>query len=131
MENTTLDKLQQFIGDTEKSVIALDFDGVIHNHDKGFHDGTIYGDPIEGTKEALENLSSNYKLVIYSCKCNPHRPLIDGKGGIELMWEWLEKWDLKNYISDIVVSKPPAICYIDDKGIRFESWGQILNEFKI
>ena len=46
------------------------------------------------------------------------------------MWEWLEKWNLKNYISDIVVSKPPAICYIDDKGIRFESWGQILSEFK-
>jgi hypothetical protein len=127
--NTTLDKFQQFIDKTEKNVIALDFDGVIHNHDKGFHDGTIYGNPIEGTKEALEILSRDYQLIIYSCKCNPNRPLINGKGGIELMWEWLEKWDLKNYISDIVVSKPNAICYIDDKGIRFESWEQILNKF--
>ena len=98
MDSTILDKFQQFIDKTEKNVIALDFDGVIHNHDKGFHDGTIYGNPIEGTKEALEILSHDYQLIIYSCKCNPNRPLIDGKNGIELIWEWLDKWGFKDYI---------------------------------
>ena len=52
---------------TSEKTIALDFDGVIHNDTKGFHDGTIYGNPIKGTKDALIELSKSFKLVIYSC----------------------------------------------------------------
>ena len=36
----------------ELNNIAIDFDGVIHTFDKGFHDGTCYGKPIKGTEEA-------------------------------------------------------------------------------
>ena len=32
--------------------IAIDFDGVIHTFDKGWNDGTCYGDPIPGSIEA-------------------------------------------------------------------------------
>jgi hypothetical protein len=37
-------KLNEFIEiiHNSKNVIALDFDGVIHNDSKGFFDGTIY-----------------------------------------------------------------------------------------
>ena len=52
-----------------EKTIALDFDGVIHDDIKGFHDGTIYGIPIEGTRDALIKLSKSFKLIIYSCKC--------------------------------------------------------------
>ena len=38
--------------------LGIDFDGVIHNMDKGFHDGTCYGDPLPGALEAIRNLSS-------------------------------------------------------------------------
>jgi len=65
-------------------------------------------------------------LVIYSCKSNPMRPLVDGKNGTELIWEWLEKWNLKQYISDVVWGKPNAMAYIDDKGIGFKNWRQTL-----
>ena len=44
--------------------IAIDFDGVIHTFDKGFHDGTCYGDPIKGAEEALKKITSNEKKVI-------------------------------------------------------------------
>ena len=44
-----LDKIKE---QTSKN-ICVDFDGVIHKNSKGFHDGTIYDDPVEGTKEAL------------------------------------------------------------------------------
>ena len=37
-----------------------------------------------------------YDLVIYTCKATPTRPLVNGKTGIELVWEWLEKHDVKN-----------------------------------
>jgi len=48
--------------------LAIDFDGVIHNFDKGYHDGTCYGDPIPGSLEALKNLSSKYKIIIFTAK---------------------------------------------------------------
>ncbi len=112
----------------EEKVISIDFDGVIHNMDKGFHDGTIYGDIIPGTKEALEKLSKEYELIIYTCKANPKRPLINNKTGIQLIWDWLEKNNIKQYIKDITYYKPNAICYIDDKTFRFNSWNETLIE---
>ena len=38
--------------------LAIDFDGVIHNFDKGWHDGTCYGEPIMGSIEAIKELSN-------------------------------------------------------------------------
>ena len=124
-----MDKLEfiKHVNASEKT-IALDFDGVIHNDTKGFHDGTIYGTPIEGTKDALVKISKSFKLVIYSCKSNAKRPLINGMTGTELIWEWLEQWGMKQFISDVVVNKPNALVYIDDKGLKFESWNQIMRQ---
>lgn len=108
------------------SVIALDFDKVIHKSSKGFHDGTIYDDPVEGTREALKLLSEKYTLVIFTCKAAPDRPLINGKTGVELIWEWLEKHKLDKYISKVTNEKVRALFYIDDKGITFITWKKIL-----
>ena len=114
----------------DKNVIAVDFDGVIHKSSKGFYDGTIYDEPVEGTKKGLEYLSKSYKLVVYTCKANPDRPLINGKTGTELIWEWMEKYDLSKYVSDVVYGKPNAKYYIDDKAICFIDWNQILKVVK-
>ena len=127
-----MDKLEfiKHVNASEKT-IALDFDGVIHNDTKGFHDGTIYGTPIEGTKDALVKLSKSFKLVIYSCKSNPKRPLINGMTGTELIWEWLEKYDLREYISEITFEKPNVKYYIDDKAIECtNNWSEILERLK-
>ena len=115
------------VKDTEKSQLGLDFDGVIHKNSKGFHDGTIYDEPLEGAIEGVKYLNEElgYDLVIYSCKANPNRPLVNGKNGIELVWEWLDKHGIRQNIKDVTYIKPNALAYIDDKGIRFESWKQI------
>ena len=114
-----------------KDTIALDFDGVIHDDylrsagggDGGeMYDGTIYGEPVEGVSDALSELSKIYRIVIYTCKANPTRPLIEGKTGTELIKEWLIEYDLDKYISVIEFEKPHARYYIDDKGYRFENW---------
>jgi hypothetical protein len=112
----------------ESKTIAIDFDGVIHSFEFGFHDGTIYGTPIEGSIDALKSLSQKYNLVLYTAKAKPDRPLINGKTGTELVWEWLEKYNISQYITEITAEKPRAICYIDDKAIRFISWEQTLEE---
>ena len=112
----------------DKNTIAVDFDGVIHKNSKGFHDGTIYDEPFEGVKKGLEYLSKSYKLVIYTCKANPDRPLIDGKTGPKLIYDWLVKHGLDSYIYNIVYTKPNAKYYIDDKAITFTSWDKIEKE---
>ena len=121
-----INDFKQMVGGEEENTIAIDFDGVIHKNSKGFHDGTIYDEPIEDVKKGLEYLSKSYKLVIYSCKANPNRPKINGKTGVELMWEWLEKHNLKNYIDDISYEKPNAKYYIDDKAIMFLNWEMVM-----
>ena len=108
--------------------LAIDFDGVIHKSSKSFHDGTIYDDPVDGVGEALKQLSKDYTLIIYTCKANPDRPLVNGKTGIELIWEWLKKYDFDRYIEDITYTKPNAKYYIDDKAVRFTNWNQVIGE---
>jgi hypothetical protein len=107
--------------------IAIDFDGVIHKNSKGFYDGTVYDEPIEGVKDALKKLSKQYKIIIFTCKVKPDRPLIKGKTGKELIEAWLSKHDLLHYISEITCEKPRATIYIDDKGYKFNNWGSTLD----
>jgi histidinol phosphatase-like enzyme len=116
--------------DKSNKTIAIDFDGVIHNDHLGFHDGTIYGPPIAGAENALQQISSQYTIILYTCKANPNRPLVNDKKGIELIWEWLDKYNLTPYITDIMWGKPNAIIYIDDKGYRFNNWQDTLSFIK-
>ena len=110
--------------------IAIDFDGVIHTNSKGYYDGTIYDPPFPGTEDALKQLSKKYKIIIFTCKVKPDRPLINGKSGKELIEEWLSKYNLLQYIYDITCEKPRAKYYIDDKAIYFTSWGNCLSKIK-
>ena len=123
-----INEFKNMASEEDKNTIAIDFDGVIHKSSKGFYDGTIYDEPVEGVKKGLEYLSKSCKLVVYTCKANPNRPLINGKSGTELIWEWLEDYNLSQYISDIVYGKPNAKYYNDDKGIRFINWNQTIKE---
>jgi len=115
------------INEQENKNLAIDFDGVIHKNSKGFYNGTVYDDPVDGSYEALKYLSGQYKLIIFSAKARSDRPLIEGKTGIELIWEWLEKHNMKQFVSDVVSEKPRAIYYIDDKAIHFINWKNTLN----
>ena len=97
--------------------VAIDFDGVIHNNNRGWYDGTCYGEPIEGSLETLKQLSEKWNIIIFTAKARPDRPLVNGKTGIELVWDWLEKYDVAKYIDDVTWEKPRAEYYIDDKAI--------------
>jgi len=112
--------------DDEKINIGVDFDGVIHKCSKGYYDGTIYDVPIEGSKKALKILSKNYKVVIFTAKAKSDRPLINGKNGKELVWEWLKKYGMADYVHEITAEKPRAVAYIDDKAIKFTNWNQTM-----
>jgi|TARA_E500000305_G_C4021401_1_gene239042 hypothetical protein len=111
--------------------IGVDFDGVIHQCSKGFYDGTIYDPPIKGSYHALEALSEEYDIIVYSAKARFDRPLIDGKTGVELIWEWLKKHNMDKFVKDVTAEKPRAVFYIDDKAIRFNGiWYDTFEQLK-
>jgi len=110
--------------------LAIDFDGVIHKNSKGFFDGTVYDSPIPGAIDAIKELSKTYTLIIFTAKVKPDRPLINGKTGEQLIWDWLGKYNLNSYIKEVTYEKPRAIAYIDDRAIRFENWSSCLSKLK-
>lgn len=111
--------------------IGIDFDGVIHKCSKGYHDGTIYDEPVSGAKEALEALSEKYNIIMHTCKAKADRGLVNGKTGVELVWEWLRKNDMDKYVTKVTAEKPRAVAYIDDKGFRFTSWNSCIEQLKV
>jgi len=113
--------------ENEEKNIGIDFDGVIHNMDKGFYDGTCYGDPIPGALNALKTLSRSYSIIIYTAKAKSDRPLINGKTGTDLVWEWLKKHNVDKFVKEVTSEKPRAFLYIDDNGYRFTNWDSTIN----
>ena len=105
----------------ETEQIGVDFDGVIHKNSKGFFDGSVYDEPVDNIETLLKELSSKYKLVLFSAKARKDRMLINGKTGEELIHDWLVEKNLRHYFIEITSEKPRAVCYIDDKAVYFEA----------
>ena len=117
--------------EADENNLAIDFDGVLHKFDKGYYDGTCYGEPIEDSLYALNILSKKYNIIIFSSKCLPDRPLVNGLTGRELIIEWLQKHDVLKYVKEITHVKPRAKYYIDDKAIEFKNnWKYIIDNIQ-
>ena len=114
----------------EKQNLAIDFDGVVHNADKGWGDGTCYGEPLPGAIDAIKRLSEDYNIVIFTAKAKSDRPLVNGKTGAKLVYEWLQKYQIEQYVSSVTSDKPRAELYIDDNGYRFENCNDTLKFVK-
>jgi hypothetical protein len=94
--------------------IAIDFDGVLHKYSKGWRNGEIYDEPMEGAVGACKLLiERGYNLVVFTVRKNTRA---------------VEEWLRKNGFPEMKVTnqKPKAVAYIDDRGIRFQSWGQAM-----
>ena len=61
-------------------------------------------------------------MICYTAKAKSDRGLVNGKTGIQLVWEYLEKHGLDKYISKVTAEKPRAVAYIDDKAF---TWGSL------
>ena len=112
-----------------KPTICIDFDGVINNYESGYgpHYRVDYipDEPVEGTKGAIKKLRHKFKVVVQSTRCADP----DGKQAII---DWLDFYGIE--VDDVVAHKPPAVMYIDDRGIQFRGdWAATLRsveEFK-
>ncbi|MDD3150131.1 MAG: NIF family HAD-type phosphatase [Candidatus Gastranaerophilales bacterium] len=63
--------------------------------------------PKQDVDSFLSELSKDYKIFIFTT-----RNSLD-------VAEWLIKYDLRKYISNITNVKAPAFAYIDDRAIKF------------
>lgn len=115
-----------------KKHITIDFDGVIHAYSKGWHDGTIYDDPIPGARDALIELSKEFQVLIWSTR-NYDRH-INGehqKNQVDEMKQWLQRHDIP--YDEIYTSPDKPICklFVDDNAYRFQGdWEHSLPEIK-
>lgn len=96
--------------------IAFDFDGVIHTYKHWVDIDVIDGAPVEGISDLLYMLRRDgFEIKIYSCRAKEQR-------GIKAMKEWLNKYDLLDFITEITAEKPIAKVYVDDRAIRFDGY---------
>lgn len=112
--------------------IAIDFDGVIHKYSKGWDDGTAYDKPVEGSLEAILKLLREYSVFVFTTRDVYQVQDWFGqqlhKGFGTQIIEDNKFWDTPSVLG-ISNRKLPAIAYIDDRGIRFTNWTDVLNYF--
>jgi adenylylsulfate kinase len=115
-----LNKVKEISNLDKRKTISIDFDGVIHKYSKGFQGlDNAYDPPMEGAEYALKELyDEGYTLKILSS-----RPK-------EVIYPWLKKYGLSQYITEVSNHKFPATIYIDDRGMLFKNWEQCLTELQ-
>lgn len=135
--------------------LAADFDGVLHLYSRGWHDGTIYDPPVPGALDGLRTLMETHSVFIFTAR-EPEQvmPWLEGYGfdvtidercGRCLGTGGLQDQDLElfcrvcngsgllrfwNERRQLLVTnrKLPASYYLDDRAVRFTSWGQALRD---
>jgi hypothetical protein len=113
--------------------VAVDFDGVIHAYSKGWHDGTIYDEPMPGAIEGLRKLQERYAVFVFTSRratadvaawINRH-----ALGAVEAVHEasgdTREFWNNQEVIL-VTNRKLPAVAYIDDRAVPFTTWDYLL-----
>jgi len=101
-------------------IIAVDFDNVIYDHDGKWRNGELTRGPVPGAREALAGLATAGHTIIINSTRNWH------KRHRERMAAWMDERGIPYH--EIASHKPNADLYIDDKALRFETWGRVLAE---
>lgn len=73
-------------------------------------------------------IEKGFDIILFTAKVKPDRPLVNGKTGSELIWDWLSKYKIDKYVKEVTCEKPRALCYIDDKAIEFKSWDEVIDK---
>lgn len=85
--------------------VGVDFDGVLADRETG--------QPLPGAVNALYSLAARWDVVIHTQRPREAR-------------DWLERFELMHLVVEVTDFKPSVWLYIDDRGLRFESWQQTL-----
>lgn len=116
-----------------RPLVAVDFDGVIHDYREGWKDGTIYGEVVPGFFEWLTRAQKHVTVTIHTSRVRaPTEAEMSEKVRIVVDWLsaryklWLatlpEPLPIEDcvYVWAVTCSKPAAIASIDDRAVRFD-----------
>jgi hypothetical protein len=116
--------------------IAVDFDGVIHSYERGWADGSIYGDFLPGAMAGLLQLMDRDAVFVHTTR-NPGQVSrwIERTSGYAIecttrihTLPWRRTfWNTRGLLL-VTRRKLPAVAYIDDRAFRFIDWEQTLAE---
>ena len=88
----------------------------------------MYDPPIHGAKESLFSLvADGFEIHIVTARLWP------GHGTAEQQQRNIEQWlDQHGFVKgthyhELTNNKPPAVAYIDDRAIEFQSWDQTVS----
>lgn len=126
---------------SEKKLLCLDFDGVLHSYTSGWKGADVIPDPmVAGTAEFIMRASQFFKIAIFSARSSDPK-------GVDAMRIWLaynmfkavpnDREAVRKVLADIMwpTTKPPAHLTIDDRALRFTGdWAdfplEALSDFK-
>lgn len=96
-----------------KKTVVFDFDGVINSYKSGWQGATNIPDsPVDGIAELIDGLrEQGYEVAVVSTRC----ATIEGRDAVK---EYLIANEIN--VDLIMAEKPPAIVYVDDRGITFD-----------
>lgn len=121
--------------------IAVDFDGVLHSYERGWADGSIYGDWKHGAIGALTQLMQQGPVFIFTAR-NPRQVArwIERSSGhgfecttaLPRTWYGAVKpfWNTRGLLL-VTNRKLAATSYIDDRAVRFTDWWSTLTDMGI
>jgi len=107
--------------------VAIDFDGCLHPYTHGWTGHTPADEPPgPGTVDFLMMCKSRgFDLVVFSCRADHD----DGERGIR---DWLARYGLTDFFSDVTNVKPVACAYVDDRAVRFDGdWMTVLADVQV
>jgi hypothetical protein len=115
------------------ATIAIDFDGVIHAYRQGWHDGTIYDEPIPGAFDALRALLAEHPVAVFTAReVTSVASWLHQKTGIPVLADSGSRIGFWNERGALLVTnrKIAAFAYIDDRAIHFTDWPAALDELR-
>ena len=111
-----IDRAKQAVSlESNKPILVLDFDGVLHSYVSGWQGaGVANDDPVPGAIEFCQKAIERFTIWIVSSRCGQ-------EGGVKAIMDWLAKWHfpMGMYVSDNG-SKPAAFLTLDDRAITFD-----------
>ncbi len=110
---------EKVINSNASQRVMIDFDNTIFKYSKGYQDGSLYEEPFDGAKEAIDWLKGmGFEIVIFTTRASKENA--EEIGGDHLK----EIKNIENYLTDheiyfnrITSEKLGAKFYIDDKAI--------------
>lgn len=106
--------------------IAVDFDGVIHRYGRGWQDGTIYDEPVEGALEGLRVLMQDEAVFIFTARDAGQVAAWLLSHGFSTRTGFDGPFWNERRVLLVTNHKLPARVYLDDRAVRFTTWPEAL-----